>query len=74
MKLTPRNALLGALVVILALTGLGAATLVFGALRGDAAAASSCIKCHISKENLAASLKAEPLPVAEKSSETAGEG
>lgn len=75
MKVSPRNIVLGVAVVVLMLAGLGAAILAVGALKGgDSTPTSSCIKCHTSKENLAASLKAEPLPVAEKSSETSGEG
>lgn len=34
----------------------------------------SCVACHTSREKLVADLEANPLPVVEKSEETAGEG
>ena len=75
MKLSLRNILLGASVLLLVLAGAGAVGAAIGALvGGDGSPSTSCIKCHTSRENLAASLKAEPMPVAEKSSETSGEG
>ncbi len=75
MKLSLRNILLGASVLLLVLAGAGAVGAAIGALAGgDGSPSTSCIKCHTSRENLAASLKAEPMPVAEKSSETSGEG
>jgi len=63
--------------VLLSLLALGVIIIISGCGTGGETARSNgqnCVECHTDKEAILADLKANPLPVKEKSSESEGEG